>query len=195
MSATRRASAHRSDVHEEASVKTGARRWRDFPDIHSASSAKAERHARIFGRSHSTPRRRDAPRRTSGCDLGPGLAEDADRDTLGVEIETDVRQGRLLKSLYLGTAATGSQVTRLTGAFFIVSTPKPVRVEATGGTHLVADVLRRRPGPDNLGPAPAEIDPDRAAPVRRAIPAGAHSRPHLGRLASRGSAITGRELV
>ena len=28
----------RSDVHEEASVKTGARRWRDFPDIYSASS-------------------------------------------------------------------------------------------------------------------------------------------------------------
>ena len=33
-----------SDIHEEASVKTGARRARDFPDIHSASSAVAERH-------------------------------------------------------------------------------------------------------------------------------------------------------
>jgi hypothetical protein len=31
-----RSSALRSDGHEEASVKTGARRLRDFPDIHSA---------------------------------------------------------------------------------------------------------------------------------------------------------------
>src|SRR5262245_33483082 len=70
----------RSDVHEEASVKTGARRLRDFPDIHSASSAWAERHARVCGRSHSIPRRRHAPRRTSGCDLGP--ATDLDLDDL-----------------------------------------------------------------------------------------------------------------
>jgi hypothetical protein len=35
--------ARRSDVHEEASVKTGARRSRDFPDIQWASSATAER--------------------------------------------------------------------------------------------------------------------------------------------------------
>ena len=70
----------RSDVHEEASVKTGARRLRDFPDIHSASSATAERHENECGRSHSIPRRRDAPRRTSGCDLGP--ATDLDLDSL-----------------------------------------------------------------------------------------------------------------
>src|SRR5262249_52629004 len=68
------------DIHEEASVKTGARRLRDFPDIHSASSAKAERHERVCGRSHSTPRRRIAPRRTSGCDLSPAL--DLDLDSL-----------------------------------------------------------------------------------------------------------------
>ena len=116
-------SAHRrSDVHEEASVKTGARRWRDFPDIPSASSAMAGRQERVFGRSHSTPRRCDSPRRTSGCDLGPGLAEDADRDELVVDIETDVERGCLLKSMDLGTAATGFQVTRLTEASFIVST-------------------------------------------------------------------------
>ena len=87
---------HSSDVHEEASVKTGARRLRDFPDIHSASSASAERHERVYGRSHSIPRRRDAPRRTSGCDLGP--ATDLDLDSLlpavpvcrrtGVPVET-----------------------------------------------------------------------------------------------------------
>ena len=65
---------------EEASVKTGARRLRDFPDIPSASSAMAERHERECGRSHSIPRRRDAPRRTSGCDLGP--ATDLDLDSL-----------------------------------------------------------------------------------------------------------------
>jgi hypothetical protein len=70
----------RSDIHEEASVKTGARRLRDFPDIHSASSAMTERQERVFGRPHSTPRRRDAPRRTSGCDLGP--ATDLDLDSL-----------------------------------------------------------------------------------------------------------------
>jgi hypothetical protein len=29
----------RSDIHEGASVKTGARRLRDFPNIHSASPA------------------------------------------------------------------------------------------------------------------------------------------------------------
>jgi hypothetical protein len=63
--------ALRSDVHEEASVKTGARRSRDFPDIHSASSATAERHERVCGRFHSIPRRRNAPCRTPGYDLSP----------------------------------------------------------------------------------------------------------------------------
>jgi hypothetical protein len=72
--------ALRSDFHEEASVKTGARRWRDFPNIHSASSAMAERHETVCGRSHSIPRRRDAPRRTSRCDLSPAL--DLDLDSL-----------------------------------------------------------------------------------------------------------------
>ena len=33
-------------IHEGASVKTGARRARDCPDIHPASSAAAERHER-----------------------------------------------------------------------------------------------------------------------------------------------------
>src|SRR5215469_13456953 len=47
-----------------------------------------------------------------GADLGaaddlPGLAEDADRDTLVVDIEPDVEHGCLLKSKDLGTAATG----------------------------------------------------------------------------------------
>jgi len=32
--------AHRSDIHEEPSVKTRARRLRNFPNIHSASSAE-----------------------------------------------------------------------------------------------------------------------------------------------------------
>src|SRR5262245_21822265 len=64
-----------------------------------------------------------------GADLGaasdlPGLAEDADRDAPVVDVETDVEHGRLLKSLDLGTAATGFQVTRPTEASYIVSTPK-----------------------------------------------------------------------
>ena len=37
-------SAHRADIHEGTSVKIGARRDRDVPNIHSASSATAERH-------------------------------------------------------------------------------------------------------------------------------------------------------
>src|SRR5262249_47374116 len=36
----------RSDIHEGAAVKAGARRVRDFPDIHSASPAAAGRHER-----------------------------------------------------------------------------------------------------------------------------------------------------
>jgi hypothetical protein len=53
-----------------------------------------------------------------------GLAEDADRDALVVDMETDVEHGCLLKSMELGTAATGFHVIRLTEASFIVSTPK-----------------------------------------------------------------------
>jgi len=67
------ASALRSDIHEEPPVKTGARRSRDFPDIHSASSAAAERHERVCGCSHSHQRRRNAPCRASGCNLSPAL--------------------------------------------------------------------------------------------------------------------------
>src|SRR5262249_9196116 len=64
-----------------------------------------------------------------GADLGaasdlPGLAEDADRDALVVNIEPHVEHSRLLKSMYLGNVATVFQVTRLTEASFIVSTPK-----------------------------------------------------------------------
>jgi hypothetical protein len=44
-----------------------------------------------------------------------------------VDIETDVEQGCLLKSMDFGTAATGFQVIRLTGASFIVSTPTRAR--------------------------------------------------------------------
>jgi hypothetical protein len=54
----------------------------------------------------------------------PGLAEDADRYALVVDIETDVEHGCLLKSMYLGTAATEFHVSRLTEASFIVPTPK-----------------------------------------------------------------------
>src|SRR5262249_55359872 len=57
----------------------------------------------------------------------PGLAEHADRDAFVVDIETDVKHGCRLESMELGTAATGSHVTRLTEASFIVSTPKHAR--------------------------------------------------------------------
>jgi hypothetical protein len=63
-----------------------------------------------------------------GVDLGvaghwPGLGEHADRDLLVVDIEPDREQGCLLKSMDLGNATADFQVTRLTGASFIVSTP------------------------------------------------------------------------
>src|SRR5262249_11134667 len=70
----------RSAIHEEPSVKTGARRLRDFPDIHSASSAAAERHEKVCGCFHSHRRRRDAPWRTPGCNLSPTLDLDVDLD-------------------------------------------------------------------------------------------------------------------
>jgi hypothetical protein len=44
-----------------------------------------------------------------------------------VEIETDVEQGCLLKSMDLENAGTEFQVTRPTGASFIVSTPTRAR--------------------------------------------------------------------
>jgi hypothetical protein len=74
----RTASARQSDVHEETPVKTGARRLRYFPDIHSASSVRAERHESVCGSSRTTPRRRNATRRTSGCDPSPATDPDMD---------------------------------------------------------------------------------------------------------------------
>jgi hypothetical protein len=68
----------RTDIHEEGSVKIGARRARDFPDIHSASSAAAERHESVCGCSHSRRRRRDAPCRTPGYNLSPALDLDVE---------------------------------------------------------------------------------------------------------------------
>jgi hypothetical protein len=47
------------------------------------------------------------------------------------DIETDVEHGCLLMSMYLGTAAAGFHVTRLSEASFIVSTP----TRARGGTN------------------------------------------------------------
>ena len=69
-------SARRSDIHEEAFVKTGAGRLRDFPDIHSASAAQAARHERVCGCPHSHRRRRTAPCRTPVCNLSPALDPD-----------------------------------------------------------------------------------------------------------------------
>jgi hypothetical protein len=70
--------ARRSDIHEEAFVKTGARRLRDFPDIHSASAAAAARHERACACPHSHQRRRSAPCRTPGCNPSPALGLDGE---------------------------------------------------------------------------------------------------------------------
>jgi hypothetical protein len=62
----------------------------------------------------------------AAADDRPRLAEGADRDALAVDIEPGVEHGCLLKSMDLGTAATGFHVTRLTGASFMLSTPKTI---------------------------------------------------------------------
>src|SRR6185436_19064795 len=80
--------AHRSDIHEEDSVKTGARRKRDFPNIHSASSVSAERHECVCGCSHLRRRRRNAPCRTSGCNLSPALDLDVEPRLFWVSLLT-----------------------------------------------------------------------------------------------------------
>jgi hypothetical protein len=76
-------------------------------------------------------RLKDPHHLADGADLGaaddrPCLAEDAERDALVVDIETVVEHACLLRSMDLGTAATGLQVIRLTGASFRVSTPKQI---------------------------------------------------------------------
>jgi hypothetical protein len=78
------------------------------------------------------------------------LAEDADRDALVVDIETDVKHGCRLKSMYLWTAANEFQVTQLAGASFMVSTPKlgtraGVRLAAIGKGVGLASPPRRIP--------------------------------------------------
>jgi hypothetical protein len=117
---------------------------RDFPDIHSASSAKGERHERVRGRSHSIPRRRDA---------------------LVVDVETDVEHGCLLKSMVFGTVTTGFHVTRLTEASFIVSTQK----HSTPSSRQEAsdNAPKRLPTPTYSAPSllPDDSDPDLAAVV------------------------------
>jgi len=69
--------------------RPGARRVRDFPDIHSASSANTERHEKVCGCSHSHRRRRNAPWRIPGCDLSPAL----DLDVAPVEPEARTAPG------------------------------------------------------------------------------------------------------
>jgi hypothetical protein len=67
-----------------------------------------------------------------------------------VDIETDVEHGCLLTSLDLGNAATEFQVTRRTGASFMVSTPKlgtrsGVRLTAIGKGVRLASLPRQIP--------------------------------------------------
>src|SRR5690348_6464746 len=49
------------------------------------------------------------------------LVEHADGDALGVDVESDVKHGNLLKSECVRTSTSWSHVTRLTEASFIVS--------------------------------------------------------------------------
>jgi hypothetical protein len=66
-----------------------------------------------------------------GTDLVAGndlscLPEDAARDMLVVDIETELEHACLLRSVYLGTAAAGFHVRRLTEASFKVSAPTQI---------------------------------------------------------------------
>ncbi len=76
---------------------------RDFPDIHSASSAAAERHEIICGCSHSHQRRRGAPCRTPGCNLGPAL----DLDVESVNSLLFVSQGVVFATIAPHPGAAG----------------------------------------------------------------------------------------
>jgi hypothetical protein len=63
-----------------------------------------------------------------------------------VDIDTDVEHVCLLKSIYLGNAAAEFQVSRLTGASFIVSTPThPVGVRSGLLSH-------QEPSRDSVAP-------------------------------------------
>ena len=97
----------RSDIHEEASVKTGARRSRDYPDIHSASPAIAERHERECGCSHLHQRRCVAPWRTPGCNLSPALDLDVSPLSIIRDYVTHSPGGAVLG--YLARARFSSQ--------------------------------------------------------------------------------------
>src|SRR5215471_3975317 len=120
------ASTRRSAIHEEASVKTGARRLRDCPDIHSASAAQAERHEKVCGCSHSHQRRRIAPCRTPGCNLSPALDLDLrpldlggrDLPAIGCSLYPVLRQARITiawrSGVRLCRRATGRGISRPT---------------------------------------------------------------------------------
>jgi hypothetical protein len=75
-----RARAHRSHVHEGSRCQDRSETMAGLPRHPFGVIRLGGRHAMVYGRSHSTPRRCDAPRRTSGCDLGP--ATDLDLDSL-----------------------------------------------------------------------------------------------------------------
>jgi hypothetical protein len=126
----------RSDIHEGATVKTGARRSRDFPDIHSASSAIAERHERVCGCSHLRQRRRTAPGRPSGYNLSPALDLDL--------APADPLSGTPTFPL---PSAAGSPGARLGG----LRHPVPRRTEAPGGPYGEGP-RPAVPSPQDLGP-------------------------------------------
>ena len=149
-------SAHRSDIHEGAAVKTRARRVRDFPDIHSASSAKAERHETLCGCSHSRRRRRSAPCRTPGCNLGPAL-----------DLDSDPAQPRLPRYSLpagprgpspLGVCPDGCPLLYLTAPRR--SARRPVRPRAPPDTRLQRGRGRAgRRGPESCQPSPQDWGP------------------------------------
>ena len=140
----------RSDIHEGASVKAGARRDRDFPNIHSASPAKAGRHETFCGRPHSHRRRRAAPCRSSGYNLGPALDLDL--------APADPRPGILCVHLTNGCRFAGSPPGRLRHRV-------PRRSEASGG-------------PGGEGPGPAAPSPQDGGPQAPPGPPDAGTRRH-----------------
>ena len=129
---------------------TGARRDRDVPDIHPASPAVAGRHETLCGCSHSRPRRRTAPCRTSGCNLSPAL---------------DLDSEALLHGLRCAGPCGLLRATRRAAPWAMTRMPAP----ASRGVGRAGRIGPKpaRPSPQASGPQAPPGPPDACPPASR----------------------------